>query len=163
MADNKKTGARDDRVWKALADLTRRGLLDLLADGPKTTGELVSRFPALCRTAVMKHLDILVGAGLVLVRREGRVRWNHLNPVPIQRVCDRWVSRHVRKMSSALNRLKAIVETPLDPKPGGTQPSGAQPCGTGVPRVERGRVRRADLIPRSKPKSTSKRSRHARR
>jgi len=67
-------------------------------------------FEPMCRTNVMKHLDILVAAGLVVVRREGRTRWNHINPVPIQRVCDRWVSRHVRNLASAMSRLKDHVE-----------------------------------------------------
>ena len=105
-----------DRVWKALADPRRRALLDLLSEGPRTTGEICAVFSegdgeTLCRTAVMKHLDLLVGAKLVIVRRIGRVRWNHLNPVPIQRVCDRWVSRHVRHMASAMSRLKDHLET----------------------------------------------------
>ena len=75
-----------------------------------TTGELVARFPSLCRTNVMKHLDNLVAANLVVVRREGRTRWNYLNPAPIQRVCDRWVTRHISRMASAMSRLKDHVE-----------------------------------------------------
>ncbi|MEL7305521.1 MAG: metalloregulator ArsR/SmtB family transcription factor [Myxococcota bacterium] len=101
---------RSDRVWRALADPTRREILDLLAMAPKTTGELVETFDALCRTAVMKHLDVLTRAELVVVRREGRVRWNHLNPVPIQEVCERWVQKHVRHTASAMLRLKGLVE-----------------------------------------------------
>lgn len=58
----------------------------------------------------MKHLQILVDANLVVIRREGRKRWNYLNPVPIQRVCDRWVSKHVKRMASSLSRLKDLVE-----------------------------------------------------
>lgn len=102
---------KNDLIWKALADGTRREILDALAERPQTTGELTSRFDGLCRTAVMKHLDVLVEAQLVVIRREGRTRWNYLNPVPIQRVCDRWISKHVRGMSSALNRLKDQVES----------------------------------------------------
>ena len=102
--------ADPERVWKALADRTRRDILDRLAERPCTTGELTERFAPLCRTNIMKHLDVLVEANLVIVRREGRVRWNCLNPVPIQRVCDRWVSRHVREMASAMSRLKDHVE-----------------------------------------------------
>ncbi|MEM6274259.1 MAG: metalloregulator ArsR/SmtB family transcription factor [Myxococcota bacterium] len=101
---------RGDRVWRALSDPTRREILDLLATGPKTTGELVETFNALCRTAVMKHLDVLTRADLVVVRREGRVRWNHLNPVPLQEVCERWVKKHVRHTASAMLRLKGLVE-----------------------------------------------------
>ena len=99
-----------DLVWKALADPKRRAILDLLAERPHTTGEVCSRFSDIGRTGVMKHLDVLVAAELVIVRREGRVRWNHVNPVPIQRVCDRWVSRHVRDLARSANRLKELVE-----------------------------------------------------
>ena len=97
-------------VWKALADGTRRDMLDALAAGPLTTGQLVERFNTICRTNVMKHLEILVQANLVVIRREGRLRWNYLNPTPIQRICDRWVSKHVKKMASALSQLKDHVE-----------------------------------------------------
>lgn len=100
----------NDRIWKALADTTRREILDVLAERPHTTGELVVRFEPLCRTNVMKHIDILVAANLIIVRRTGRTRWNYLNPVPIQAVCDRWVSNHVRQLASSLARLKEHVE-----------------------------------------------------
>ena len=104
-----------DRVWKALADPTRRALLDALAKRAQTTGALVAQSPSLCRTAVMKHLDILEAAGLVIARREGRVRWNQLNPMPIQRIYDRWVARHLRSIASAISRLKDRVETTAKP------------------------------------------------
>ena len=100
----------EDRIWRALAEPTRRRLLDALSDEARTTGDLVEQFPDLCRTAVMKHLDVLVGAGLVVVRREGRTRWNQLNPMPIQLIYDRWVSHHVRDTAAALARLKRHVE-----------------------------------------------------
>lgn len=106
------TSVDSDLVWKALAEPTRRDILDVLAERAQTTGELVERFPGLCRTAVMKHLDVLERAGLLVVQREGRVRWNHLNPVPIQQLHDRWVSKHVARMASALSRLKQHVESP---------------------------------------------------
>ena len=104
----------NDLIWKALADPTRRRVLDALASGPLTTGELVAKFDHLCRTNVMKHLDVLENANLVIVRREGRTRWNHLNPVPIQRVCDRWVSKHVKRIASSMSRLKDQVERPAE-------------------------------------------------
>jgi DNA-binding transcriptional ArsR family regulator len=99
-----------DRVWRALADPTRRAILDQLAERAHTTGELVARHPELCRTAVMKHVGVLETAGLLLVRREGRVRWNHLNPMPIQELYERWVAKHVRDTASGLSRLKALAE-----------------------------------------------------
>ena len=80
----------DDRTWKALADPTRRELLDLLRRRPRTTGELAAGFE-MSRFGVMKHLGLLEQAGLVRVERRGRERWNHLNPLPIQRIWKRWV------------------------------------------------------------------------
>lgn len=106
----KQPADNDDRIWRALGDPARRDMLDALANAPMTTGSLVAAFEPLCRTAVMKHLDVLEDAGLVVVRREGRVRWNHFNPVPIDRICGRWLDTHRRRMSSALNRLKRVVE-----------------------------------------------------
>ena len=107
---------RDESVWKALADRTRRALLDRLADGPRTTSQLVEDHPDLCRTAVMKHLDVLTGCDLVVVRREGRVRWNYLNPVPIQQVCERWIRPHLQGMSVALSQLQRHVESQPGPR-----------------------------------------------
>lgn len=112
--DMKAATSIEDQVWRALSEAVRRRILDALAEAPRTTGELVERFHPLCRTAVMKHLDVLVAADLVVVRREGRVRWNHFNPVPIDRICRRWLDGHRRRMSAALNRLKDVVETPMD-------------------------------------------------
>ncbi|MEM7164704.1 MAG: metalloregulator ArsR/SmtB family transcription factor [Planctomycetota bacterium] len=100
----------DDAIWKALADPTRRELLDALRDEPRTTGDLCERFDDLCRTAVMKHLGILVDAGLVIVRREGRFRWNHLNPAPMQQIYERWMSPHVRRHAAAATRLQRVAE-----------------------------------------------------
>lgn len=100
-----------DRVWKALSEPIRRDILDRLAERARTTGELVEAFPELCRTGVMKHLDLLESAGLLVVRREGRVRWNQLNPLPIQMIHDRWVAHHLRGTTAALARLKRHVES----------------------------------------------------
>lgn len=99
-----------DLVWKALADPTRREILDQLVSGPRTTGELCGHFApeecgGLARTTVMKHLDVLVAAHLVLVRREGRTRWNFINPAPLQRILDHWLSRTTQASARSLNRL----------------------------------------------------------
>jgi DNA-binding transcriptional ArsR family regulator len=96
-------------VWKALADPTRRRLLDLLRDGPQTTGELVERFD-LSRFAVMKHLTILERAGLVIVERRGRERWNYLNAVPLQQIYDRWISGYQALWAATLLQLRKRVE-----------------------------------------------------
>lgn len=109
-SDMKNDVDKTDEIWKALADRTRRQILDLLAEGPRTTGDLVASFEHLCRTNVMKHIGVLVDANLIAIRRDGRTRWNHLNAAPIQMVCDRWVSKHVKKMASSMSRLKNLVE-----------------------------------------------------
>ncbi|MDA1195120.1 MAG: metalloregulator ArsR/SmtB family transcription factor [Planctomycetota bacterium] len=80
----------DDAVFKALADPTRRAVLDLLRAKARTTGDLAGRFP-ISRFGMMKHLGVLVEAGLVLVERRGRERFNHLNPVPIRVLARRWI------------------------------------------------------------------------
>jgi len=96
-------------VWKALADPTRRRILDLLRDGPRTTGQLCRRCP-LSRFAVMKHLAILERAGLVVARRDGRRRWNHLNALPIRRIYERWIAGYEGLWAGTLLRLKRHVE-----------------------------------------------------
>ena len=99
-----------NNVWKALSDPTRRAILDLLRLSPRTTGDLAGAFPGLTRYAVMKHLGVLESAGLLLVRREGRKRWNHLNAVPLRRVYERWVSRYEDAWAGSLVRLKHAAE-----------------------------------------------------
>jgi DNA-binding transcriptional ArsR family regulator len=103
--------AEMERVWKALANPTRRRMLDVLYQGPRTTGELVELFPDLSRFAVMQHLRVLEDAELVIARRAGRRRYNHLNPVPIQQVYDRWVSRYMKPWTESLVGLRHQLET----------------------------------------------------
>jgi DNA-binding transcriptional ArsR family regulator len=97
-------------VFKALADERRREILDLLRDGPKTTGDLCGHFDEIDRCTVMQHLRVLEKAELVIVRREGRVRWNYLNSVPVQEIYDRWISRYARPSIELLTRLKRDLE-----------------------------------------------------
>lgn len=99
-----------DIVWRALSDPTRRGVLDCLREGPRTTGDLVSRFPDLTRYGVMKHLKVLAEAGLIVSRKEGRQRWNHLNAVPLRQIYERWVSRYEDLWAGSLLTLKRVVE-----------------------------------------------------
>jgi DNA-binding transcriptional ArsR family regulator len=100
----------DELVWRALANKTRRAMLDALRDGPLTTGELAEQFPALSRFAVMQHLRVLAEGGLVLVRRDGRKRYNYLNAVPIQGMYDRWVVRYMQPWMEALVDMRAELE-----------------------------------------------------
>ena len=107
--------ARESRasqaVWKALSNAVRREILDALREGPETTGDLADRFPDLSRFAVMQHLGVLQAAELVVVRRDGRKRYNYLNPVPIQQVYDRWVVRYLKPWTEALVRLRDELES----------------------------------------------------
>ena len=102
---------RDDLtpLWKALSDPSRRRILDLLRQRPRTTGELCSGFE-LSRFAVMKHLRVLEAANLVAVRRQGRERWNHLNAVPLQRLYERWIRPYEAVWASNLIRLQDLAE-----------------------------------------------------
>ena len=100
----------DDRVFKALADPTRRFLLDLLfeRDG-RTLTELESELE-MTRFGVMKHLRVLEEAGLVVTRRSGREKLHFLNPVPIRLIHDRWIDKYTERQVSALVDLKTELE-----------------------------------------------------
>lgn len=99
-----------DVVFKALADSRRRAMLDLLTAGPKTTGALCDHFAELDRCTVMQHLGVLESAELVIATRRGRHRWNHLNPLPIKEIHDRWISRYAVGAVGLLARLKRDLE-----------------------------------------------------
>jgi len=99
-----------DSVFKALANPVRRRLLDAMKDGPRTTGQLCEAEPSLDRCTVMQHLKILEAADLILARREGRERWNHLNAMPIKAVHDRWIAPYARQAVAMLEDLKRRVE-----------------------------------------------------
>lgn len=99
-----------DQIWKALADETRRTILDFLRKGPRTTTEIVEQFPDLSRFAVMKHLDVLRQAALVLTREDGRQRINSLNAVPIRMIYERWVSHFEDLWANSLLRVKEAAE-----------------------------------------------------
>jgi len=100
----------DDAVFKALADPTRRFLLDLLfkRDG-RTLTELESELE-MTRFGVMKHLRVLERAGLVVTRRSGREKLHYLNPVPIRMIHDRWIDKYAERRVSALLDLKTELE-----------------------------------------------------
>jgi uncharacterized protein YndB with AHSA1/START domain/DNA-binding transcriptional ArsR family regulator len=105
----------DDLVFGALADPTRRHLLDLLfeRDG-RTLGELVAAVPGMTRFGVMKHLRVLEAADLVTTLRVGRAKHHYLNPVPIRRLHDRWLDKYrVRAADSLLDLQRALESVPL--------------------------------------------------
>src|SRR5207244_955715 len=99
-----------DEVFKALADPTRRSLLDeLFARDGQSLSELEGRLP-MSRFGVSKHLKVLEQAGLVVARRRGREKLHFLNPVPIRLVHDRWVSKYREPWAAALSGLKHDLE-----------------------------------------------------
>jgi DNA-binding transcriptional ArsR family regulator len=118
-----------DPIWKALADETRRTILDFLRMGPKPTTAIVEQFPDLSRFAVMKHLDVLRQAALVVTREEGRQRINSLNAVPIRMIYERWVSNYENVWANALLRVKEAAERGADrpaAKPGKSETPAAR-------------------------------------
>lgn len=102
----------DDRVFKALADPTRRFLLDLLfARDGRTLTELESGL-AMTRFGVMKHLRVLEEAGLVISRRSGREKLHFLDPAPIRGLHDRWIDKYLAPAVARLTDLKVAHEQP---------------------------------------------------
>jgi DNA-binding transcriptional ArsR family regulator len=102
--------ADDDRVFKALADATRRFLLDrLFARDGRTLTDLESELD-MTRFGVMKHLRVLENVGLVVARRSGRTKLHFLNPVPIRLIHDRWIDKYTERRVSALADLKTQLE-----------------------------------------------------
>jgi uncharacterized protein YndB with AHSA1/START domain/DNA-binding transcriptional ArsR family regulator len=100
----------DDEVFKALADPTRRGLLDALFDEDGQPLSALERRVAMTRFGVMKHLRLLENAGLVVTRRVGREKLHFLNPVPIRLIYERWVNKYTGRWAAALTDLKRQLE-----------------------------------------------------
>jgi DNA-binding transcriptional ArsR family regulator/uncharacterized protein YndB with AHSA1/START domain len=100
-----------ETVWRALASPHRRKLLEMLADGRRTTGELARGLPELSRFAAMQHLGVLEEAGLIVVEREGRQRFNHLNPAPIRQLYERWMRSNSSLAAETALHLKRYAET----------------------------------------------------
>jgi DNA-binding transcriptional ArsR family regulator len=103
-----------DKVFKALADPTRRKLLDrLYADNGQTLGELCEALD-MTRQAVTQHLALLEAANLVATVRRGREKLHYLNPVPVQDIYERWIRKFERKRLTALRELKKRLEGDID-------------------------------------------------
>jgi DNA-binding transcriptional ArsR family regulator len=99
-----------DAVFKALANAHRRAILDVLRDQPLTTGALVDHFPDLDRCTVMQHVKVLEAADLIIAERQGRTRWNHLNPLPIHDIHERWIGPHAAYAVGRFATLKRELE-----------------------------------------------------
>ena len=98
-------------MFRALAAPIRRQILDRLKDTPRTTGDLCTVFPDLDRCTVMQHLKVLEEADLVIAVRRGRERWNHLNPLPIRDIHERWIGAYAAFAVEKLAALKRELET----------------------------------------------------
>jgi DNA-binding transcriptional ArsR family regulator len=100
-----------DEVFKALADPSRRDLLDALyeEDG-QTLSALERQLPQMTRFGVMKHLKVLEEAGLLTTKRRGREKLHFLNAVPIRLIHDRWVSKYAEPWAATLSELKTRLE-----------------------------------------------------
>ncbi|MCA9081389.1 MAG: helix-turn-helix transcriptional regulator [Planctomycetaceae bacterium] len=109
-----------DPVFKALADPTRRAILDALRTGPQNTGSLVEQFPNLSRFAVMKHIDVLREANLIVTQAQGRQRIHSLNAVPLRQMYERWVSPFQELWASQLTELQRRFDQPPTNRPKGT-------------------------------------------
>ncbi|MGE0798799.1 MAG: ArsR/SmtB family transcription factor [Lautropia sp.] len=103
---------RDDLLFKALGHRVRRRLLDRMKAGPQTTGMLCDAVPELDRCTVMQHLKVLEAAGLVIVERRGRERWNTLDALPIHGIHERWIGPYAAYASNLLGRLDRRLRGP---------------------------------------------------
>lgn len=112
---NMMTEDQEDMLFKALGHRARRRMLDLMKEGPQTTGALCEALPELDRCTVMQHLGVLEAAGLIIVERRGRERWNHLDALPIHAVHERWIGPYAAYAASKLNQLKHTVEEGEEP------------------------------------------------
>jgi DNA-binding transcriptional ArsR family regulator len=106
------TEDENDLIFKALSHRVRRQIMDFLKVESRTTGMLCELLPQLDRCTVMQHLDVLDEAGLIVVERRGRERWNHLDALPIHDIHERWIGPYAAYAASMLSKLKQQVETP---------------------------------------------------
>lgn len=108
----------ENQVFKALDDPSRRLLLDALfeRDG-QAVGELAELLPSMTRYGVMNHLSVLESAELVVTVKDGRRKLHYLNPVPIQMVHERWITKYTERRAQVMTRMKSAIEGPARPAP----------------------------------------------
>ncbi|MGY6706277.1 ArsR/SmtB family transcription factor [Roseinatronobacter sp.] len=99
-----------DALFKALGHRARRQILDLLKDGAQTTGALCDALPEIDRCTVMQHLKVLEKAGLVVVERRGRERWNHLDALPIHNIQQRWIGPYAAHAVNMMAQISNAVD-----------------------------------------------------
>ena len=128
-----------DSLFQALASQPRRLMLDLVRERPGiTVGEVSEQFE-MSRIGVLKHLNVLEGAGLLISDKQGRTRHLHFNLIPIQQAYDRWTSDYSELWASRMTRLKYSIEAQttdeveaIDQEPSARQPQSREPC-TNIP------------------------------
>jgi len=108
-----KEDEQDELVIKAIASADRRRILDLLREAPQTTGAICEKLDWLNRCTVMQHLGVLEKARLIITRKEGRQRWNHLDVSPIQRIHERWIESYAAPSAGLLSMWKNDIESAL--------------------------------------------------
>lgn len=122
------TEDKHDALFKALGHRVRRQMLDLLKDAPQTTGTLCDTLPEIDRCTVMQHLKVLEKAGLVVVERRGRERWNHLDALPIHDIQKRWIGPYAAHAVTMLAQLKDTLDEETRPvSESGTTSGSAKP------------------------------------
>jgi DNA-binding transcriptional ArsR family regulator len=121
-----------DPVWRALANPMRRRMVEVLRQGRLPTAQLATHFRDVSRFAVMQHLEVLVAADLVVVKREGRTRWNYLNPVPIRRLVDSLLGRFDDAPAAELEAMRKRIESPA-PAPAVSRRPRRKPARTPAP------------------------------
>lgn len=104
----------NDAIFKALSHRVRRRILDLLREKPQTTGMLCDLLPEMDRCTVMQHLGVLEKAGLLVVERRGRERWNHLDALPIHAIHERWIGPYAAYAVNMLNQLNKNLSEPAE-------------------------------------------------
>ena len=104
---NMSSADKMDLIFKALADHRRRAILDMLKDEPRTTGDICKQLAPLDRCTVMQHLGVLEKAGLIIVKQEGKFRWNYLDAVPVREIYDRWINQYASPSVELLVKLRA--------------------------------------------------------
>lgn len=109
------TEEKYDILFKALGHRARRRILDLIKDGPRTTGALCDTLTDLDRCTVMQHLSVLEKAGLVAVERRGRERWNHLDALPIHELQTRWIGPYATHAITMLEDMEKLAKTDASP------------------------------------------------
>jgi DNA-binding transcriptional ArsR family regulator len=116
MSENDNRHEDDEAVYRALSDVRRREILDLIRTRPMTTGEICSHFSEIDRCTVIMHIDILRKADLIVSRKEGRHMWNYLDALPIKRIYDRWIGQYANHAVEMLEKLKEGIENSLSGK-----------------------------------------------